>query len=346
MGKPSCYTRAWLSHLKDVVLIALVGVPFGVMMCGFCFDDLSELTLTVIISSTFWVVLSKGNQLLHIPLDRHFPWLEFPAKRFLIGLVVLLAYTTLSVLLMIKGFEYLFDMNFSNNRATIIVAILVTLIVTLFLNGRSFLLSWRRLELNQEKLKNENLYSRYETLKNQVNPHFLFNSLNALSNLVYEDQDLAAKFIKKLSEVYRYVLEQKDKEVVELSSEMEFVKNFVFLQKIRFGENLKVGWDAVNGSVAFVAPLSVQMLVENAIKHNTITEEQPLSVNLHLDEDNYLVVENNLQPKNIGREDSSQLGLENIKARYAYLTNRPVEVDVSDHSFVVKLPILEFKHEK
>ena len=92
MEKSSCHTRAWLNHLKDVILIALVGIPFGAMMCGFCFDDPHELAITIIISSTFWVVLSKGNQLLHIPLDRHLPWLEFPAKRFLIGLAVLLSY--------------------------------------------------------------------------------------------------------------------------------------------------------------------------------------------------------------------------------------------------------------
>ena len=160
---------------------------------------------------------------------------------------------------------------------------------------------------------------------------------------MYEDQDLAAKFIKNLSDVYRYVLEQKDKEVVDLTSEMEFVENFVFLQKIRFGENLKVQWNTNNGNAAFVAPLSVQMLVENAIKHNTISEEEPLSIHLYLNENNHLVVENNLQPKNIVKKDSSRLGLDNIKARYTYLTNRPVEVDNLDNSFRVKLPVLEFK---
>jgi LytS/YehU family sensor histidine kinase len=170
-----------------------------------------------------------------------------------------------------------------------------------------------------------------------VSPHFLFNSLNALTNLVYEDQEKAVKFIKQLSEVYRYVLDTRDKEVVSLTEELKFLESYLFLQRIRFGNKLRVTIDLSGDPM--LAPLALQMLIENAIKHNIISEADPLNIRI-FSEDGYLTVENNLQKKSVLGERSSGVGLDNIRKRYEFLTDREVKVLETPVSFVVKLPLL------
>ena len=166
--------------------------------------------------------------------------------------------------------------------------------------------------------------AKYESLKSQVSPHFLFNSLNALTNLVYEDQDKAAKFIKQLSEVYRYVLDTRDKEVVSMEEEKNFLNSYLFLQQIRFGDKLKLEVN-LDETRSRIAPLVLQMLVENAIKHNVISEENPLHINIYV-KDGFIVVENNLQKKSVMLDESPGIGLDNIAKRYEFLSDKKVEV--------------------
>jgi LytS/YehU family sensor histidine kinase len=206
------------------------------------------------------------------------------------------------------------------------------------MHGREFLLQWKQSAVEAERYQKQSMEATYENLKSQVNPHFLFNSLNALTNLVYEDQDKAAKFIKQLSEVYRYVLDTRDKEVVDLSEELKFLEAYVYLQQIRFGEKLSVNLK-VDSVQSMVAPLAIQMLFENAIKHNEISEENPLTISIYA-KDNFIVIENNLQPKSLIGQASSGLGLENIKKRYEFLTEKPVDIIKDDSLFQVKLPLI------
>jgi LytS/YehU family sensor histidine kinase len=207
----------------------------------------------------------------------------------------------------------------------------------LFLHSREFFLRGRRATEEAKNLQRESIIARYETLKNQVSPHFLFNSLNALTNLVYEDQDKAVKFIKQLSEVYRYVLDSREKEVVDIMEEAGFLSAYLFLQQIRFGEKLILNVN-LSGARGYVAPLVLQMLVENAIKHNIIAEDDPLTISISVVED-VIVVQNNLQPKSVTMEESTGVGLDNIVKRYAFLTDRPVVI-THDDKFTVKLPLL------
>jgi LytS/YehU family sensor histidine kinase len=195
----------------------------------------------------------------------------------------------------------------------------------------------RQATLDAEVLQKESAIAKYESLKNQVSPHFLFNSFNALTNLVYEDQDKAAKFIKQLSEVYRYVLDTREKEVVPLREERKFLDAYLFLQQIRFGDKLNLTIE-LDDLKCLVAPLVLQILVENAIKHNIVSEENPLQINIYA-KDEFIVVENNLQQKSVIVNDSSGVGLDNIKKRYAFLSDRPVEI-LNDKKFIVRIPIL------
>jgi LytS/YehU family sensor histidine kinase len=181
--------------------------------------------------------------------------------------------------------------------------------------------------------------AQYESLKSQVNPHFLFNSLNALTNLVYEDPDKAAKFIKQLSQVYRYVLDTRAKELVPLEEELQFLKSYLYLQEIRFDGNLKI-YLKLDATKGHVAPLALQLLVENAIKHNVVSHDEPLAIHLY-EQEGFVVVENVINKKMLLGEESSGLGLENIKQRYTFLSNQPVVITDSDGKFTVKLPLVE-----
>lgn len=199
---------------------------------------------------------------------------------------------------------------------------------------------WKKAIEKNEELKRENLLAKYEALKNQVNPHFLFNSLNTLSGIVEKKPELATDFIKKLSDIYRYVLEQSDKELVSIHNEMKFVEDFIFLSKMRFGESLVFNSDLSASNNILIVPLGLQMLIENAIKHNIIYDKKPLKIEMEI-EKGFVVVKNNLQKKNTICSGKEPLGMENLKKRYTYLSNAPVEVIESDNTFIVKLPIIE-----
>ena len=332
--------------LNSVLVWIFGGILVGYLSCPECFTSFRRASLIIIFSGSFWVFLGKGNEFITNYIDARISWLEQPVKRLTVGLLVMVIYTTgittlINYIFVIIVLQREVSSEIIRNQflPSSLIAVIITLIISLFLHGREFLISWRQTAINAEKLKTESIASRYESLKNQVNPHFLFNSLNALSQLVYEDQAVAVKFIKKLSDVYRYVLDIREKEVVKLSDELAFLEAYVFLQKIRFEENLKININLPHNAEAMIAPLSLQILVENAIKHNIISADEPLQINVYLEEDNFIVVKNNVQIKNI-REPSSGIGLSNIKSRYEYLTPKPVEVLPGAHEFLVKIPVL------
>ena len=195
-------------------------------------------------------------------------------------------------------------------------------------------------QVEAERLKAITLESQFEALRNQINPHFLFNSLNVLSGLVHKDADLSTDFIQQLAKVYRYLLYNQDSKMVSLRAEMEFIEAFVFLLKIRFGEQLLISQQIPEEALdSFqIPPASVQILVENAIKHNVTSESRPLKVSIHT-EDQHLVVSNNLQRKKTPPLPGGY-GLHNLERRYQYLVQEPVEVTESEHYFSVKLPLL------
>ena len=214
----------------------------------------------------------------------------------------------------------------------------ISLIIFYFYNTNLISNHWIKSIEKNEELKRENLQAKYEALKNQVNPHFLFNSLNTLSGLVEQKPELATDFIKKLSDIYRYVLEQNDKELVSIKEEMKFVEDYIFLSQMRFGKGLIFNSRLTKNQNFQVAPLGIQMMVENAIKHNIISDDMPLKIEMEI-EDGFVIVKNNLQKKKTINSGKEPLGLANLKNRYAYLSGVPVEVIESESEFIVKLPI-------
>ncbi|MCU0358811.1 MAG: histidine kinase [Cyclobacteriaceae bacterium] len=329
-----------LREVRDIVLLIIVGFIMTYLI-GYT-QSTRQYWVAGSFTALMWVFLWKGNSLLSRLISSRINWLESPVNSLVVLSVSIITYTVGSIVLLMRGYEFLFNVDFDRVNNTIYSAILITIIISLFMHGRSFLIEWKQSVLDAEKLKHENVIARYERLKDQVNPHFLFNSLNALTNLVYENQDLAAKFIKQLSEVYRYVLDTRDKELVSEDEELKFLESYVFLQQIRFGDNLRIDIDT-KGELTMFPPLVLQMLVENAIKHNEISTEHPLTIRVKK-EDGYVVVENSLQRKSSVNPDSKGVGLANIISRYEFLSKGEVIIAEEEGRFVVKLPVIKPEH--
>jgi sensor histidine kinase YesM len=327
-------------YYLTVIAISLMGSAVTTYFtCTGCHSNLYRYGLATFFATILWVTLWIGNGELTEFISKKVSWVKFPVQRLIVGVIATVIYTVSIVLLIARSWEYFLNFNFGSYADIVVPSLIITFFISLFLHSRGFLIAWRASAVDAERLQKENVKAQYDSLKNQVNPHFLFNSLNALTNLVYEDQDKAAKFIKQLSEVYRYVLDTREKELVSLDDEVRFLESYLFLQQIRFGDKLRLEIDLKNAS-GQVAPLALQMLIENAIKHNIIAEEQPLNIKVYSKDDS-IVVENNLQKKTILTEDSSGLGLENIKKRYEFLTDRKVKVDQFNFVFKVELPIIQ-----
>jgi len=291
--------------------------------------------LTILI----WQFLWLGNGFLNEWLDARYSWRDQPGRRFLAGMVGMLVFSVGIVYLLILFYRHVLNFEVGDDlNGMFFSTLIITTIITMFMTGRSFLFNWRQAAVDAEKLRRESVKAQYESLRSQVNPHFLFNSLNALTNLVHRNPDEAVRFIKQLSEVYRYVLETRDKELVSLVEELRFLDAYLFLQRIRFGDKLQLDVQT-EGLVGQVAPLGVQMLVENAIKHNVIADDRPLSVRL-FGANGYLWVTNTLQKKTDIPDAGGGLGLENIRRRYNFLTDRPVVVKEEGRTFEVGLPLI------
>jgi sensor histidine kinase YesM len=334
------------TQIRDLVLMFIISTLTLYLTCDKCFLQEANTSKYVWFSFLMWIIFWKGNELCTNLVSNRISWVEKPLRRFIIGMIAMLAYTSFAIfVLQYLSFLAGISKNMLPSINNFIMPLIYTSGISLTLHSIMFLKSWRQAEITMEKLKNERLASQYEALKNQVNPHFLFNSLNALTSLVYEDQDQAVKFIQQLSKVYRYVLDNREKEIVPLDTEIEFVNSYLFLQKIRYGENLKFTIDLPASSKFMVAPLSVQMLIENAIKHNVISSEEPLSINIYSEDNDYLIIRNNLQVKNIINEYSG-IGLENIKARYIYFTKKEVIIEKTNSEFIVRLPLINQSKEK
>lgn len=199
---------------------------------------------------------------------------------------------------------------------------------------------YQKNKLKEQKVIAGTASAKFDALKNQLDPHFLFNSLNVLTSLIDENPESAQKFTTSLSKVYRYVLEQKDKELVTVDEELDFAKTYMTLIKMRFEDSIvfSIPDHALNPE-SKVVPLSLQLLLENAVKHNTVTTSKPLHIKIYEDNSGNLVVENNLQPKQIVKK-SSGVGLENIKQRYHLLTNKKVQINQQAGHFAVAIPVL------
>lgn len=217
---------------------------------------------------------------------------------------------------------------------------LITGLISAVVHSQAFLREWKASIMASEQLKQANIESEYEILKQQVNPHFLFNSLNVLHTLVYKDADLAARFIRQLSKVYRYVLEGRRQKIVSLRDELDVLQAYYELVKTRFGESLQLEINIGESPERLgIVPLSTQILLENVVKHNDFSAQHPLQARLYTSGD-WLWLENPVRRLH-KKVDTTGLGLENIRQRYRYATDCEIRVEQNADMFRVGLPLIK-----
>ena len=289
----------------------------------------------------FW----EGNYRIVVYLRRRYPEFSQYKQRLLSQVLLCTAYTSFVQWVVIAQFlDVIFnpECTLADQIQAFKKSLGMGYLVLAIYEGEYFFDKWKESIVKSEKLETEKVISQFEALKNQVSPHFLFNSLNTLITIIPEDQKLAAEFTQKLSNVYRYVLQNKDKDLVSLHDELNFVRAYYFLNQIRFGKNLNMEIQVRNEFLdTQIAPLSLQILIENAIKHNVISSQKPLSIDIYI-EDGKIVVSNNLQQKeNVA--NSTKTGLQNIINRYKLLARESVDVIVTSQNFMVSIPVLKVR---
>jgi hypothetical protein len=201
-----------------------------------------------------------------------------------------------------------------------------------------FYVIWRQAIDREQLLREETLKYKYRNLKTQVNPHFLFNSLNTLSEMIYTDTKKADNYIRKLSGIYRYILENEEADLIPMDKELEFVKQYLELQKERADDKLQIDINFPNADKFKIIPVSLQILVENTLKHNVMSEETPLEIWIYA-ESRYIVVSNPIRRKNI-LDNSSQTGLSNLGERVKLVMGKDMIVKQENDMFLVQLPIV------
>lgn len=291
------------------------------------------------------VCLYMANSVLFVLLDRLFADNRFSFKRLLIGFISSF-FISIFIIFLLRVFEEvvinqstLEDFLVNEHAGNYLVATIVTFIVTLVVHLGYFYRSYQENRVKQQKIIAGTASAKFESLKNQIDPHFLFNSLNVLSSLIEENPENAQKFTSSLSKIYRYVLEQRDKELVNIEEELAFAKTYMNLLKMRFENSIFYELPAkVSNPEAKIVPLSLQLLLENTVKHNVVSEKKPLHIRI-FERDNCLIVQNDYQKKEV-LKDRQGVGLQNIISRYAILTDRKVSITQNEKEFTVELPLL------
>lgn len=336
-------------------LINLTWITFFIGTLCFIFftkeKTIELFLLNIFISGLYSFTIALGNNFVNNFLNKKFSWVEQTLQRTILGIVAAILVNIVLVMLCNYVNLVLFQKQdfsgfFSGNMALANwFGINAALFISAILHAKGFIEEWKkasRKEIVEQKLIAKSANAQFESLKNQLDPHFLFNSLNVLSSLIDENPNQAQKFTASMSKIYRYVLEQKDKELVTVEEELDFAKTYCGLLKTRFEDSVNFDFKVnENDKKLFVVPLSLQLILENCIKHNLATSQNPLNIKI-FSENGFLFIENNLQVREQVRE-SAGIGLSNIVQRYSLLTKQNVFIEKSTDFFRVKIPILTQK---
>jgi sensor histidine kinase YesM len=281
-----------------------------------------------------------GNFKIDRILEKHFPWSISTIKRLILEYVLIITYSL--CVMAIIGFCLKTTFNVQEENYFFILlkqTFIIVVIITTGITFTGFVRAWKTAQVNIQKLEKETANARYESLKANIKPHFLFNSLNTLSSLIRINPVLAEEYSSGLSDVYRYILKSNEDILVSVKEEVKFLETYLNLQKIRFGDNLEYIIDIEQNILnKYIPSLSLQLIVENALKHNIINQENKLRIAIQTN-NNWLVIINNFQPKH-GKPKSNGFGLTNITERYNYFTDEIPTFEKSDKEYIVKIPLL------
>lgn len=329
-----------------IISLAIMAIMFVVeAMFGRIFTFNSSLLREMGYYSLYGIVLTFINSTYFDYLNNEVVWKKYRKYRIAISIIGSIILTLVGIFmvrmiiaLVINGNSYS-EFLANENFRFYIICLIITMVVTLFFHMIYFYKKSQENKVKEQKIIAGTASAKFETLKNQIDPHFLFNSLNVLTSLIEENPDNAQKFTTSLSKIYRYVLEQKDKELISVEEELSFAKTYMKLLKMRFENSVFYELpETMKNPEAKVVPLSLQLILENTVKHNIASEAKPLHIRIY-EKDDYLVIENDYQKKEV-LQDRKGVGLQNIVDRYSIITNRKVRIEQTEKYFKVELPML------
>ncbi|GAA4239164.1 histidine kinase [Postechiella marina] len=335
--------------VKHIFITLIIGCVIFVLSSfltnGFSYNSISEFVIQFGFCQLYSFVLGYSNMFFFDYLEQR-QWKKTDVvKRVVIGItgsaiITLMGLFVLRLLTALTLEEQSISIFLKNQKwSNYSFGMWVTLTIVIIFHVVYFYNKYQQNRIKEQKVIAGTASAKFDALKNQLDPHFLFNSLNVLTSLIEENPDNAQRFTTSLSKVYRYVLEQKDKELVTVNEELRFAKTYMTLLKMRFEDSIVFEMpEEASNAESKVVPLSLQLLLENAVKHNMVTSSKPLHIEIY-EKDGNLVVQNNLQPKQIVKK-SSGVGLNNITQRYDLLTNKKVLINKEASSFAVSIPML------
>ncbi len=326
--------------------VRIIGIPLVGFLNPILFQTYTgeywtlEFYVNALFAIIFTLIVWEGNRYIILKLRSKFPEYENTVKRLVYQGLLITIYTVIAVSGLMYGVVLLDPGTPRSFMLTSKIGLASAFFVFTIYETAYFLKKWKESIIEAEQFKAESIRSQYNALKNQVDPHFLFNSLNTLITLIEEDQELGSKFTERLAQVYRYVLDNREKDLIDLKSEMDFITSYLFLHQMRFGNSIIINID-INEQYLDrkLPPLALQLLVENAVKHNIISSRKPLSIDIFIEKGAYITVRNNLQKKK--SIYSSGIGLNNITIRYKFLCSEEVVISSSTDYFSVSLPLLK-----
>ncbi len=340
------YEKLRSGILLTLKITFICGLIFFIINGNYTFKSF---LITMGMSAMYSIFLCFIQGVMNDYLSTKWSWVYETNKRIWSGIIVTVIYTVIAILIIhyvlyvkvnglpvekfFKGalvWEHLF-------------LCILSFGISAFLHARGFMIEWKNSvtkETTEQKIVAKTETAKFETLKSQIDPHFLFNSLNVLTSLIGENPKQAERFTTKLSKIYRYVLEQRNKDLVPIEEELKFAKTYMELLQMRFEDALTFEVPSmVSNKELKIVPLSLQLLLENAVKHNIVSPSKPLQISIY-EEGGYLKVVNNVNPKEAIGAKSTKVGLQNIADRYGLISDRDVLIENNKKTFTVNLPTI------
>ncbi len=332
----------FISRKNSYTVLFMINMAMAVIRLIIFPDQSIFFHVVIFIGAYSFFILGWESMILqHRFFEGIIPFERMPVVRICIQIVLTTIILTILSLIFFSNISRIFQIEIPDLLYNVIYLLnfLLSVIFNVTLFGTMYFYQWRHDLVNKSNLEKEQAIAKYNALKNQLNPHFLFNALTSLNSLIFENQQLASDFLQQLSKVYRYILQSRDKETISISAELKFVEHYIFLLRTRFGKSILINiqvneLDMDKG----IVPVLIQMLIENAVKHNVISKEKPLVINISTDTE-FLTVENNIISKN-KVETSNKMGLENLMALYKYLIDKPIEIKEMKDRFKVRIPLI------
>lgn len=334
--------KDWLMHL--VVTPALI-IVYNWWMLGWPYvSKVSTFISTTFITSFIASLLSVINMRSMFATRRKYPTLNQTGKRLLTSFALYTLADFIGCTLILLWFDYLPSLSFTITLSHMVKLTIILLVTATIAGlGYEFFYSfekWKESIIENERLQKLQAQSELSVLKSQVNPHFLFNSLNSLSSLISDDAEQAERYLNEMTKVYRYLIRNNQVELTSLTNELEFINSYFHLLKTRYGGGIEMQISILPEHEEFLLPpLTLQLLVENAVKHNAVLKDQPLVLKLFSNSKNELILTNNLQKKTI-QVDSTKIGLNNISSKYRLLKQPDIQIHETDTAFTVVLPLI------